>query len=84
MDASTKAGICDLVDHALAGGFSARAACRILDIEDSRVARWQARRAAGASLDDALPGGSPLHGLLDWERAAIGDLYCAWGEVDRS
>ncbi|MPV49462.1 integrase, partial [Pseudactinotalea sp. HY160] len=35
-------------------------------------------------MDDALPGGSPLHGLLDWERAAIGDLYCAWGEVDRS
>jgi putative transposase len=25
-----------------------------------------------------------VHGLLDWERAAIGELFESWGEVDRS
>ena len=84
VDATIKAGLCDLVARAVTGGVSARAACKILDVEDSRVARWQQRRAAGDSLDDALPGGHPLHGLLDWERAAIGELFQEWGEGDRS
>jgi hypothetical protein len=34
-------------------------------------------------LDDLPPGGNPLHGLLDWERAAI-PLFDAWGDTDRS
>ncbi len=84
VDASVKAGICDLVDHAVARGWSARAACRVLDVDDLRVARWTSRRAAGESLDDAPSGGNPLHGLLGWERDAIVDLYELWGETDRS
>lgn len=84
VDASVKAGICDLVAHATDHGWSARAACRVLDVEDSRVARWTARRAAGQDLADAAPGGNPVHGLLECEREAIIDLYQAWGEVDRS
>lgn len=84
VDATVKAGICDLITYATNAGASARWACGILDILPSRVARWQARREAGQSLDDAVPGGNPLHGLLDWERVAIVELYEIWGEVDRS
>ncbi|MDN5861348.1 MAG: integrase core domain-containing protein, partial [Pseudonocardia sp.] len=84
MDASVKAGICELVEHASGHGWSGRAACRVLEVEDLRVARWQARRAAGESLDDAASGGNPVHGLLEWERDAIVELFEAWGETDRS
>jgi len=84
VDASVKAAICDLVEHAVVGGWSARAACHLLDVDDSRVARWQARRAAGEPLDDAPPGGNPLHGLLEWEQDAIVELFDTWGETDRS
>lgn len=84
VDASVKAGICDLVENAVAGGFSARAACHLLDVEDSRVARWRARRAAGEDLADAVPGGHPVHGLLAWEREAIVELFETWGPTDRS
>ncbi|ASL14975.1 putative transposase OrfB (plasmid) [Mycobacterium intracellulare subsp. chimaera] len=84
VDASVKAGICDLVDHAVVHGWSARSACRVLDVDDTRVARWAARRAAGEPLDDAPPGGNPLHGLLEWEADAIVQLFEQWGETDRS
>ncbi|MGH3500880.1 MAG: integrase core domain-containing protein [Nocardioidaceae bacterium] len=84
VDAPVKAGICDLVEHAVAHGWSARAACGVLGIDDSRVARWAARRCAGESLDDSAPGGNPLHGLLGRERAAVVALFEAWGETDRS
>jgi len=84
VDASVKAGICDLVAHAVAHGWSARAACHVLDVDDSRVARWQARHAAGEDLADAPSGGNPLHGLLEWERDAIEELFQAWGQTDRS
>ena len=70
VDASVKAGVLDLIDHAVASGWSARAACGLLGIDDLRAARWADRRAEGR-LDDAAPGGHPLHGLLDWEREAI-------------
>jgi putative transposase len=83
VDASVKAGILDLIDHALAHGWSARAACTLLGIDDLRAARWADRRGEGC-LDDAAPGGHPLHGLLDWEREAILTLHAEWGEVDRS
>ena len=58
VDASVKAGICDLVEHAVTGGWSARAACHLLEVDDLRVARWAARRAAGQDLADA-PRGQP-------------------------
>ena len=83
VDASVKAGVLDLIDHAVASGWSARAACGLLGIDDLRAARWADRRAEGR-LDDAAPGGHPLHGLLDWEREAILALHAEWGEVDRS
>ena len=35
-------------------------------------------------LADQPPGGSPLHGLLDYERAAIIELFEGWGGIDRS
>ena len=84
VDASVKAGICDLVDHAVTHGWAVRTACQILDVDDSRVARWQARRAVGEDLADAPSGGNPVHGLLEWERNAIVALFDAWGEIDRS
>ena len=84
VDAGVKAAICDMVTHATDHGFSARWACLILDIDPSRVARWQVRRAQGLSLEDALPGGNPVHGILEEERNAIIELYETWGEVDRS
>ena len=83
VDAHVKAGVLDLIDHAVAHGWSARAACQLLGIDDLRAARWAARRAGGR-LDDAAPGGHPLHGLLDWEREAIVALHTDWGEIDRS
>lgn len=84
VEASVKAGICDLVEHAVSHGWSARAACHLLEVEDSRVARWAARQSGGGDLADAVPGGNPLHGLLEWEREAIVELFEHWGETDRS
>jgi putative transposase len=84
VDASVKAGLLDLVDQAAEqGGWSARRACGLLGLDHWRAARWQARRPAGC-LDDRPPGGHPLHGLLNWERAAVVELFEAWGEIDRS
>jgi putative transposase len=48
-----------------------------------RAYRWLGRRAAD-ELADHRPGGSPLHGLLDWEVAEIVALFHQWGETDRS
>lgn len=80
-----KAGLLDLVDHAIVeGGWSLRRAAAALGLEHSRVLRWQIRAAAG-TLDDGKPGPeTPVHALLDWERQAICDLAEAWGEVDGS
>ncbi|MGO9500009.1 MAG: integrase core domain-containing protein [Streptosporangiaceae bacterium] len=84
MDADVKAGLLDLVDQAAdQGGWSARQACALLGLDHMRAGRWALRRAAG-QLQDAVPGGHPVHGLLAWERAAIVELFEAWGEVDRS
>jgi putative transposase len=60
-----------------------RMGCALLGLDDLRAARWQVRREQGR-LDDAPPGGHPLHGILDWERAAIIQLFEGWGEIDRS
>lgn len=95
VDASVKAGLLALVDHAVDRGWTRRRACRLLDLDEDRAGRWNtrrqgARRAGGdeaavlAALADEIPGGHPLHGLLEEERAAIVELYEAWGQVDRS
>jgi putative transposase len=83
VDAATKAGLLDLLERAVAAGFQFRAACRVLEPGTVRAYRWLGRRAAD-ELEDGRPGGSPLHGLLDWEVAEIVALFHQWGEVDRS
>jgi transposase InsO family protein len=83
VDGNVKAGLLDLIEHAGASGWTVRAACEVLELGEDRVARWQARRAVGR-LDDQAPGGSPLHGLLGWERQAVVRLFEGWGGIDRS
>ncbi len=83
VDAEVKAGLLDLVEHAVEAGWSARRACRLLGLDDLRTARWQARRDADA-LADRRPGGHPVHALLESEREAILAVAETWGEVDRS
>jgi transposase InsO family protein len=83
VDEGVKAGLLDLVDHAVERGWSARRAARLLGLDHVRLGRWEARRQAG-QLADRAPGGHPLHGLLEAERAAIVALFEAWGQIDRS
>lgn len=83
MDACVKAGLLDLVEHAITRGWSARRAAGFVGLDHARYHHWVERRE-GDQLHDLAPGGHPLHGILDWERAAILDLFDAWGEVDRS
>ncbi|MGH3966526.1 MAG: integrase core domain-containing protein [Pseudonocardiaceae bacterium] len=83
VDADVKAGLLDLVDYAVEGGWSARRAGELLGLDHVRCGRWIERRRAG-QLEDRAPGGCPLHGLLDWEREAIVSLFEAWGVLDRS
>ena len=83
VDEATKAGLLDLLDAATDAGWSWRAACRELELGELRAYRWLQRRELG-ELADRRPGGSPMHGLVDDEVAAIVALYHEWGEVDRS
>ena len=85
--AEVKAGLLDLVAHAgEVGGWSRRRACRLLDLDEDRASSWQRRQAAGGleALRDHAPGGGAIHGLLDYEREAIIELFEAWGGIDRS
>ena len=83
VEAATKAALLELVDQAITEGLSLRDACRVLQVTERRVNRWQARRTAGA-LADHPSGGGAVHGLLDWEVKAILELAEQWGQVDRS
>ena len=83
VDAATKAGLLDLLDEAVDAGWPLRRACAQLELGEVRAHRWLARRARG-QLADSDPGGSPMHGLLAEEAAAILDLFDEWGETDRS
>jgi transposase InsO family protein len=86
VDAHVKAGLLDLLEHAVGAGWSRRRACRLLDLEQDRAARWAGRlvRRGPEALCDARPGGYPIHGLLDTEVEAICELFEVWGGVDRS
>src|SRR5215212_1499353 len=64
-------------------GLDGANACWVLELGEVRVYRWLGRRAAD-QLADQAPGGSPMHGLLDWEVAEIVALFQEWGEIDRS
>jgi putative transposase len=81
--AGGKAGLLDLVGHAAERGWAVRRASEFLGLDHARYHHWAIRRDAGR-LEDAAPGGHPLHGLLAWERAAVAGLFEAWGEIDRS
>jgi putative transposase len=83
VDACVKAGLLDLVDHAVAAGWSRRRAAAVLGLDEVRAARWLDRREDG-ELADRPGGGAPVHGLLAWERTAIVALHESWAEVDRS
>src|SRR5512132_2160085 len=83
VDQATKAGLLELLEQACGQGWTVRAACQVLQVNELRVYRWLHRRAAG-ELKDRAPGGSPMHGLLDWEVTEILRLFEQWGEVDRS
>ncbi len=87
VDAPAKQGLIELVDHAVAQGFSARWACRVLGLDHARVLSWRARVKASAGLADQAPGpvpGEALHALLAWEIEAIIEIAKAWEQVDLS
>jgi len=73
--------ICDAMGH---DGWSMSRACTVFGIDRRRVWRWQCRRDAGESLDDAEPGGNPIHGLLEWERSEILAIFDEFAEIDFS
>lgn len=83
MDAIVKAGLLDLVDYAVDHGWSRRRAVGLLGLDEERDRRWRERRDAGR-LEDASPGGTPVHGILAEERVAIIGLYETWGSIDKS
>jgi putative transposase len=80
---ATKTALLGLVDAAVAGGWTTRAACRYLELPVRRCERWRERAAAGV-LDDRAPGGNPVHGLTPAEEAEIIAVYEEWAEIDRS
>jgi len=55
--------VLELLEQALAGGWSRRRACAVLGLDERRARRW-AQRAAGGELEDRPPGGAPVHGLM--------------------
>ena len=84
VDAATKTALMDLVVRAGAGGCSTRAACRLLELSQRRLERWRRRVADGEGLDDAAPGGNPVHGLTPDEHDEIVAVFNEWGDIDRS
>lgn len=81
VEASTKAGLLALVDHAVGQGWTLQAVCEVLKISRRRVERWQHRRA---DLADRRPGGVAVNKLLADEVAQILAVFDQWGERDRS
>ena len=84
VDAATKTALIGLVDSAVQEGWTARAACGYLEVSPRRLERWRCRVTAGEDLDDAAPGGNPVHGLTPAEEDEIVAVFNQWAEVDRS
>jgi putative transposase len=86
VDAHVKAGLLELVDHAVERGWSPRRAAGLLELDEVRAARWRRRRAVDGALAlvDRRPGGTARHGLLGWERDAVVALFEGWAALDRS
>jgi len=83
VDARVKAGLLELLDHAVHRGWDEQAAADLLGITGRRARRWRDRARAGR-LADHQPGGNPGHAILPSERAAILALYDVWKDIDRS
>ncbi|WP_428121344.1 hypothetical protein [Candidatus Poriferisodalis sp.] len=80
---AAKAVLLGLIDDSTAAGWTLGRVCTVLGLDRRRAWHRQQRRAGG-TLDDARPGGRPIHGLLGWERDKIVRLFDEWGDVDRS
>ena len=78
VDGTAKAALLSLIDDAVDAGWTLNRACAVVELDRGRAWRWQQRRAGGG-LDDARPGGNPIHGLLEWEEAEILALFDEWG-----
>ena len=83
VEAPVKAGLLALIDHANGRGWSTRKACALLGLDPDRATAWRDRSRAGR-LADLPRGGGAVHGLLEFEHAAIVSLFEAWAEIDRS
>ncbi len=84
VDVATKTALIGLVDGAVAGGWTTRSACRYLELSQRRLQRWRRRADDGTGLDDAQPGGNPVHGLTPAEEDEIVAVFNEWSDVDRS
>jgi putative transposase len=73
----------DLVNHAVEAGWSTTTACAYLGLPAQRYYRWETR-AAGIGLADLPPGGNPMGGLLEEEKAEILRVFDEWSDTDRS
>ncbi len=83
VDSAAKVVLLGLIDDAINAGWTLGRICGLLELDRARAWRWRARQAGG-SLDDAAPGGNPVHGLLEWEEAEILAIFDEWGPVDLS
>lgn len=84
VEAATKTALIGLVEGAVAGGWSARRACRYLELSQRRLERWQHRIVSGVGLDDHSSGGNPVHGITPAEEAEIVAVFSEWSDIDRS
>lgn len=79
VDGRVKAGLLELLDEAVEGGWPAARACSVLELDERRARRWRGR----SDLDDAMPGRA-VHGLMPSEVEAIVEVFERFGDVDRS
>ncbi len=78
-----KEAIVELIDDAVAGGWTVSRVCGLLELDRVRAWRWK-QRALTNELTDKKPGGRPIHTILAWEEEAILLLFDEWGPLDRS
>ena len=73
----------ELIDAAVADGWDHRRACAYLELAEGRAWRWRERWAAG-TLEDAAPGGHPVHAITPAEEQAILAVFENFQDSDRS
>ena len=78
VDAAGKAGLLDVVEHAVGEGWSLQAVCDVLKVSRRRVERWQQRRT---DLVDRKPGALAVNSLLAAELAQILATFDEWGDA---